>query len=244
MARPETRILQLSGVSSIDAALCEGAPISLLLVHKDSKDEAVWGLALRARAADIPVREVSANVLRRMSQVEPPGEALALLGRSPGADLEQVLAGPGAVWLLVGTTYPGNIGMAMRTAEVSGADGVVIDAELDSAARKAALRFSVRADWYMPVLWERAETVLRGARQAGRQVVGIEDVGTQAPWELDLTGRVLFVVGGETHGIPEAVLELCDSLVRIPTAGFIPSYNVQAAVAAVAAERLRQAALS
>jgi TrmH family RNA methyltransferase len=74
--------------------------------------------------------------------------------------------------------------------------------------------------------------------------VGIEDVGTQAPWEVELTGRVLFVVGGETHGIPAPVLERCDSLVRIPTSGFIPSYNLQAAVAAVAAERLRQAGLS
>jgi tRNA G18 (ribose-2'-O)-methylase SpoU len=30
--------------------------------------------------------------------------------------------------------------------------------------------------------------------------------------------------------------------VRVPMAGFIPSYNVQAAMAAVAAERLRQLA--
>ncbi len=243
MTRSETQILQLSGVSSIDAALREGAPVALLLVQKDAKDEAVQELALRARAAGVPVREASANVLRRMSQVEPAGEVLALLGRTPGGDLEQVLAGPGAVWLLVGTTYPGNIGMAARTAEVSGADGVVIDAELDHAARKAALRFSMRADWYMPVLWERADVVLASALEAGRRIVGIEDVGTQAPWEVDLTGRVLFVIGGETHGIPAPVLERCDSVVRIPTSGFIPSYNLQAAVAAVAAERLRQAAV-
>jgi tRNA G18 (ribose-2'-O)-methylase SpoU len=51
---------------------------------------------------------------------------------------------------------------------------------------------------------------------------------------------VLFVAGSEAGGVPPAILERCDAVVRIPMAGFLPSYNVQAAVAAVAAERLRQ----
>jgi tRNA G18 (ribose-2'-O)-methylase SpoU len=51
---------------------------------------------------------------------------------------------------------------------------------------------------------------------------------------------VLFVVGGERQGTPPELLERCDAVVRIPMAGFIPSYNLQAAVAVLAAERLRQ----
>ena len=242
MAPLETPVQRLAGASSIDAALREGAPISFVLVQVDAKDPAVPSVVARACAAGMPVREVSANVLRRMSQVDPPVEILAWMGREPEADLGQVLAGSGALWLLVGVAYPGNIGMAIRTAEVSGADGIIVDTQLDHAARRSALRFAMRADWYMPVLWECAETVLAGAAEAGRRIIGVEDVGTQAPWEVDLTGRVLLVVGGETHGIPAAVLERCDCVVRIPTAGFIPSYNLQAAVAAIATERLRQAA--
>jgi tRNA G18 (ribose-2'-O)-methylase SpoU len=36
------------------------------------------------------------------------------------------------------------------------------------------------------------------------------------------------------------VLDSCDLVVRIPMAGFVASYNLQAAVAAIAAERFRQ----
>ncbi len=243
MARLETRVQQIAGASQIDAALREGAPIHFILVQQDAVDCQLPGLLERARAAGISVREASASVLRRMSHVEPPSEVVALVGRRPGADLEELLAGSGAVWLLVGTSYPGNIGMAIRTAEVSGAEGIIIDAELDRDARKAALRFSVRADWYMPVLWERADSVLDRVAKSERRIIGIEDVGSRAPWEVDLTGSVLFVVGGERHGVPAAVLERCNDVVRIPTAGFIPSYNLQAAVAAIATERLRQSAL-
>ena len=77
---------------------------------------------------------------------------------------------------------------------------------------------------------------------AGRRVIALEDVGDAAPWEADLTGPVLFVVGGEHSGIPPEVLARCDAVVRIPMRGFIRSYNLQAAVAIVAAERLRQQA--
>jgi TrmH family RNA methyltransferase len=51
---------------------------------------------------------------------------------------------------------------------------------------------------------------------------------------------VLLVVGAEAEGVPADLLAAADATVRIPMAGFIASYNLQAAVAAVAAERFRQ----
>jgi tRNA G18 (ribose-2'-O)-methylase SpoU len=98
----------------------------------------------------------------------------------------------------------------------------------------------MRADWYMPVFWERADLVIAAARAAGHRVFAIENTGPVLPWEVDLTGPSLFVVGGEAEGIPEAVQAQCDEVLRLPMAGFIPSYNLQAAVAVVSVERLRQ----
>ena len=105
-----------------------------------------------------------------------------------------------------------------------------------------ALRASMRADRFLPVLWSAAAGVLSAAREAGRRIIAREDVGAAAPWEADLTGPVLFVVGGEHSGIPPEMLARCDAVVRIPMQGFIRSYNLQAAVAIAAAERLRQQA--
>ena len=50
----------------------------------------------------------------------------------------------------------------------------------------------------------------------------------------------MLVVGGERDGIRDSILNASDSIVRIPMAGFVPSYNLQAPVAVVAAEALRQ----
>jgi 23S rRNA (guanosine2251-2'-O)-methyltransferase len=230
---------QLAGEAEIAAALARGEALRLLLVRRDAP-RALRLLTEHARERGVAVRETSANDLRRMSRTREPCDVLALIGPDPDAPLAEVLARPGCAWLLVDVAYPGNAGYAIRSAEVSGAEGIFIDAAMDAAGRRQAQRASMYADRFFPVQWLRADAVLDAARSARRRVLAIEDSGTTAPWDADLCGPVLFVIGGETRGIPAPVLERCDTVLRIPMAGFIPAYNLQAAMAAVAAERLRQ----
>jgi TrmH family RNA methyltransferase len=237
MDRPRA---QLAGPDEIEPALVRGEPVRLLLASPCPRDPRVAALVERARRAGIAVHAASEASLRRLSKTDPPAEILALVGPDPRASAEQALAAGGAAWLLVGVAYPGNTGFAIRTAEVSGADAVFVDNDFDHEARREATRAAMRADRLLPVLWMDAPEVVRLARAAGRRVLALEDVGDAAPWEVDLTGPVLFVVGGERHGIPADLLASADRVLRIPMRGFIPSYNLQAAMAGAALERLRQ----
>jgi TrmH family RNA methyltransferase len=216
--------------------------LRLVLVAREPRDPAVGALANRAEALGVPVRVESARSLWRLSQTSPPAEILALAGAPPDAGRETVLASGGIVWLLVGLAYPGNTGFAIRLAEVSGAHGVFVDGSFLHEGRREALRASMRADRFLPVFWEPALDVVAAARAAGRRVLAVEDVGTLAPHEVDLTAPLLLLVGGERHGIPADVLGACDGAIRLPMRGFIPSYNVQAAMAMVVGEHLRQRA--
>jgi tRNA G18 (ribose-2'-O)-methylase SpoU len=233
---------QLLGAAAIESALDRGEPLRRIVVPSEANDDGVVELLRRARSAGVPVQRVAARHFRRLRRTGDPCDALGLVGPTPDAELHDVLRGEGATWQLVGVAYPGNAGMAIRTAEVSGAAAVFIDADFDRAARRAALRASMRADRFMPVFFGAAVDVIEAAARLGRRIVALEDDGDVAPWDIDLAGRVHFVVGGEAHGIPDAILDACDAVVRIPTPGFVPSYNLQAAVAAVACERLRQLA--
>lgn len=228
---------------AVAAALAGGEDVTGILVARDASDPEILGLCAQARAAGIAVRAASPGDLRRLSQVDPPAAILALVGRAPDATPEEVFARGGASWLLVGAAYPGNVGAALRTVEVAGAEAAFVDAELDRAGRRAALRTSMNAERFMPVFWQRSGDVISAARKAGQRIYGVEDVGSHAPWEVDLTGPALFVVGGEDRSLGPAVLERCDRVLRLPMAGFIPCFNLQAAVAAVALEIVRQRTL-
>jgi TrmH family RNA methyltransferase len=231
---------QLTGPEAIASALAAGESIGLLLVRKGPLSTEAKAVVAQAQAAGIPLRMESVNDLRRMGRGTQDSEVLALVGRHPEHDLAQLMAGDGAVWLISGGAYPANVGVTIRTVEVSGAAGLVIDGEFTRKMKHLAMRVAMRADRFMPVLWESSLVAIEQAKAAGRPIVALEDTGTLAPWDVDLSGNPLIVVGGERDGIVPEVLACCDSIVRIPMPGFIGSYNVQIAVSMVAAERLRQ----
>ncbi len=176
------------------AALDAGEPVQCVVVPRAQVAQEALPLLARAEQAGLAIERVGARKFERLRGNHSEAPILALIGPTAHADLYEVMTRGGAVWLLTGPAYPGNVGFAIRTAEVSGADGLYIDNEFDHQGRREARRASMRADRFMPVAWERSADVL----------------------------------------------EACDEVVRIPMAGFVASYNLQAAVAAIAVERFRQ----
>ena len=243
--RERTRT-QLRSAADLGEALDEGRPVRIVLHREDDLSSETVSALQRAREAGIDVRPLSQNQLTRLSQGDGPPELLAMVGPELLRDLDAMFADAHAngraVWLLVDTAYPGNAGFVIRTAEVSGAAGVVVSARFDHEQRRAVRRTAMRADRYMPVHYVEAGEAITAARANGLRVIAIEDCGDAAPWERDLSGSVLFVIGGERDGIPPAVLDACDLVLRLPMDGFVPSYNLQAAMAMVVGERLRQLA--
>ena len=217
--------------------------VSLLLVLRGCSEPDVIRLRKIAEEKGIPVRDSSKNDMWRMARrnngAEPP-PILALVGRDPDASVDEVLGAGGLAWLLAGARYPVNIGFTIRTAEVSGSNAVFVDGDLSHAQKKSAKRASMKAHRFMPVHWVQGDELVRLAKASGFRVIALEDTGSLEPWEEDLTGDVLLVVGGEKDGISDSILGECDSVLRIPMSGFVPSYNLQAPMAIVAAEALRQ----
>jgi 23S rRNA (guanosine2251-2'-O)-methyltransferase len=233
---------QLAGFTAIESALAAHEPVRVLLVSRDDRSPETRTLIESARARGADIWLGGAGDLRRMSRGGASERAIAMLGPEPRTDLDGLFTRAGAVWLLHRASYPSNVGFAVRTAEVSGADGVVVEAAFNHDDRTRVSHVSMGADRLLPVLWHAAEPTLALAERRGYRAIAIEDVGTRAPWEIDLTGPVVFVVGSERDGLGASLLARCDAVVRIPMAGFVPSYNLQAAISAVAAERLRQLA--
>ena len=158
----------------------------------------------------------------------------------PKGELGEISARGGSIWLLDGVQYPTNLGFGIRTVEVSGADAVVLNISRTHEDRRTIRRSSMRADRFIPVVYSYTETIIATAKAAGFRIIAAEDVGTVGPWDADLTGNVLLVVGAEREGVSQEVLDACDEVVRLPMDGFVPSYNLQVAVSVLAVEALRQ----
>jgi len=234
--------MQRCGSSEVSSAL-QSEDVKLILFLRDSVDSEAIELRKLADEKGITVRETSRSDMWRMARIndsQDPPNILALVGRNPKAEVDQIISSGGIVWLLAGARYPVNIGFTIRTAEVSGASAVFVDGNLSHSEKKSAKRASMKAHRFMPVHWVDGDEIVDLARAAGFRIFSLEDSGEIGPWEADLSGDVLLVVGGERDGIPSSILQASDSVIRVPMAGFVPSYNLQAPMAVVAAEALRQ----
>lgn len=231
---------RLVGADALAFALARTDAVRLVLVRDGPLSTPAREAVAEAERRGIATRRVRPRELLRLVEGRDVPEVLALVGPDPESSLPELVQRGGAIWLLVRPAYPTNAGAVIRTAEVTGASGVVIDADFDHDRRRDAFRIAMRADRLLPVLFEVSDRCLAAAAAAGVRCVAVEDSGRVAPWECDLRGPVLLLVGSEQEGIPEPVLRRCDEVIRLPMPGFIPSYGLQAAMAAVASERLRQ----
>ena len=227
---------QITGLKAVMEALENGVAIDRVLVDRDHDTSDLRALC---EAAGIPLEEGSTNDLWRMS-ADGAQVALALTGRTQHETLDEVMKAGGCIWFFDGVEYSTNLGFAIRTAEVSGANAVVLNVAKTHEERRTIRRASMRADRFIPVIYSDTDAILQSAKDHGVRLIAAEDVGEAGPWDEDMTGDVLLVVGAERDGVSPEVLEAADAVVKLPMDGFVPSYNLQVAVSVLAVEALRQ----
>jgi len=159
-----------------------------------------------------------------------------LLGRAEGKESALIIA-------LDHVTDPGNLGAIVRTAEVVGAEGVLVANRRAAAVTPAAYKASAGALAHVALAQEaNLANSLQRCKDAGFWIAGASEAASQTVWDSPLSGRIVLVMGSEGDGLARLTAERCDFLVRLPQAGKIGSLNVAQATTALAYEWLRRGA--
>jgi len=136
---------------------------------------------------------------------------------------------------------PRNLGAVLRTAEATGVHGVVVPKHHAAGLTGAAARSAMGAAELIPVAREtNLVHALETLKKEGVWVVGAAPTGGKVPWEMDLTGPLCLVLGGEGEGLRPLVARTCDLLASLPMRGRLGSLNVSAAAAVLCYEVVRQ----
>ena len=136
---------------------------------------------------------------------------------------------------------PRNLGAVCRSAEFAGAGGVVIPERRAATVTAVVCKASAGAVEHLEVAHVRnLSDWLAEAKEAGFWIWGADAEASEAPWDVDLTGSTVLVLGGEGKGLRPRVAASCDGLVALPRGGNVESLNVSAAAAALLFESRRQ----
>lgn len=186
--------------------------------------------------------EVSGEELERLCGSPDHQGVVAEVDPYPYADADALLERSDALIVALDQVQdPRNFGAICRSAEFAGAAGVVFPERRAVEVTAVTCKASAGAVEHLDIARVRnLADWLGDAKTQGFWIWGADAEARQAPWDVDLNGSTVLVLGGEGKGIRPRVAAACDGLIALPRRGEVDSLNVSAAATALLFEAVRQ----
>src|SRR5215207_3598780 len=185
------------------------------------------------KSQSVEVEEVSANVMKSLSETETPQGILAVLNES------QISIPESANFVLIPDQIrdPGNLGTLLRTAAATGVVAVLLPPETTDVFAPKVLRSGMGAHFRLPIhtmTWGEIREQTKGLQ------VYLADMDGKPCWETDLRPPLALIIGGEAEGASEEARKLAMQKISIPMAGNVESLNAGVAGSVLMFEVVRQ----
>lgn len=240
----ESRLI-IEGKNAVVEAVESGREIDKILFASGSH-KTVGHIISAARKRGIPVLETDRHKLDKLSATGAHQGILAMCAAADYASIDDILKlarerGEAPIVILCdGVTDPHNLGAIIRTAEVSGAHGVVIPKRRSAGLNAACAKAAAGALEHLPVArCQNIQTAIDGLKEKGLTVYAADMDGGDM-YGMDFKSPTAIVIGAEGEGISRNVREKCDRIVSIPQKGRIQSLNASNAAAVLMYEVFRQ----
>lgn len=237
----------LEGRHALEEALDAGVPIQTVYASDAAiSDKRCSKLLARLRSDGVSIEHASRRLLDEQSSHGAHQGIIAKIAPYSYASLQDLVqhASGNQNALIIAcdhVTDAGNFGAIVRSAEVVGACGVLIQNKRSARVNMASYKTSAGAVAHLPIALEaNLATNLERLKDEGFWIVGASEHAQSVLWDAPLSGRIVLVMGSEGAGLSKLTLKTCDLLVKLPQVGHVESLNVAQATTALAYEWMRQ----
>lgn len=235
----------LEGVISIEAALqARSRPIHALIVRAGSREPDVLRVQRLAGDAGVPVETVADETIAALARGKTHGGVIARVGDRHMVTLDALIADSAAPWVVMldGVEDPFNFGQAVRALYAAGADGLVVRPRNWMSAAGVVARASAGASEWMPTaIADSAQAAADWFRERGIPTAVTDHRRAESVYDVDLTGPLFLVIGGEKRGVTRSFADAADMRLSIPYGRrFGQALDTTSAAAALAFEIMRQ----
>ncbi|MBI5351207.1 MAG: RNA methyltransferase [Chloroflexi bacterium] len=232
--RREAGAFVIEGVRLVEEAVNSNWPIRFVLWDESLSERGRLNVE-RLTFNRIDVEEVSANVMKSISETETPQGILAILSdsRLPIPESPNFTLIPDQI------RDPGNLGTLLRTAAAAGVQAVLLPPETTDAFAPKVIRSGMGAHFRLPIHSMSWEEIGQVVRLASLEVL-LADMDGQSCWKTDLRQPVALVIGSEAEGASESARKLANAKISIPMSGNIESLNAGVAGSVLMFEVVRQ----
>ncbi|MBI4856197.1 MAG: 23S rRNA (guanosine(2251)-2'-O)-methyltransferase RlmB [Acetobacterium woodii] len=234
------------GKNPVMEALRSGQEIDKLLILKDNTDHVLKKITDMAKKQNIIIHSVEKARLEYLADGQVHQGIVALMAPFPYSNLQDILNHAKAkgrdpfIVILDHLTDPHNLGAIIRSANVCGADGVIIPNRRSASLTAVSVKASSGAVSHTPIVKvTNLSQTIDDLKKKGFWIMSTDMKGNPY-YKADYKGSLAIVIGNEGTGISEKIKKQCDFAVSIPIHGEIESFNASAAAAIIFAEAAKQ----
>src|SRR5438477_12040212 len=195
------------GINSVTEALkARGRAFEWVGMAKERHDIRLQRLIEDCRRLSVPVRFLQRTELDRMAGNAAHQGVVAVTAAKQYNDLDDVIAAKRGTHSLIvvldGVEDPHNLGAILRTADASGADGVVIPERRAAGVTAIVTKASAGASEHLPIA--KVTNIARTLEQLKENnlwIVGLDERGPQNYDALDYNMDCAVVLGSEGKGV-------------------------------------------
>ena len=191
-------------------------------------------------AANVLVLEVTRSVFTKIAYGDRQEGVLGIC-ETPKRSLADFRVGANALVVVVEQVEkPGNLGAILRTCDGAGVNGVLVCDSKTDLYNPNVIRASVGTIFTVNTVLCSAEEASCFLKNKGIKIYAASPGAHTIYTQMDLTGPVAFVLGGEQEGLSDFWEKNADARVKIPMRGAADSLNVSTSAAILIYEALRQ----
>ncbi len=229
----------LEGPDLVLAAL--DASIEFEAIYVDATEYSsveVGEIRSRAVAQGVRVFSLAPGVLERIADAATPQPVLGAI-RLPLTPVEDI-ACAGLILVLHDVRDPGNAGTLIRSADATGATGVVFTGQSVDPFNPKTLRATAGSIFHVPVAVGSLEGTLDSFVTRGATTLATVVRGGRSHRLENYSQATVVVIGNEASGLDDVSVALCDRAITIEMSGASESLNAGVAGSLVAFEALWQ----
>lgn len=229
----------IEGVHLCWEALRSGASLELLLYTQDAfAVSEIKEVISEAQKRGVSNLRVTTAVLKSLADTVTPQGVLAVAHRP----VTSIPLGRAKVLLLLDKVRdPGNVGTIIRTADATGADGVILARETADPYSPKVLRSTMGSIFHLPIQVDaEPHSLVADLKKRGFRIFIAEPRAKRSYTQIKYSRRFLLAVGNEARGVRKSLRPLADELIRVPIRGRAESLNVSMATGIILYEALRQ----
>jgi RNA methyltransferase, TrmH family len=240
IARGDRPGLLLDGPHLVAEALsaCVAVRVAMITADAQGRDD-VGALVGRVERSGGEVLSVSAPVMAAVSPVRSSSVIVAIADRPPRS-AERLYGGTPLVVVACDVQDPGNVGAIVRVVEAAGGSGLIAAGRCADPFSPKALRGSMGSALRVAISVTDVERAVADVRRHCCRVLAAVPRGGTSIFDIDLTGPVAILIGGEGGGLSRSILASADESFSIPMQPQVESLNVAVTAALAVYEARRQ----